>query len=106
MKMRYLGLVESPYPHISKRKFAELPLSRSWKSILGQVEQLRGAKVRRFTADEHDTWIVFDYRAYEFGLHSVGNVVQFSVNDFDCPEGLLNDVLHQFSDFLSPEMGD
>lgn len=104
--MRYLGLLESPYPHISKRKFAELPLSQSWQSILGRVEQLNGARVRRFTSDEHDTWIVFDYGSYEFCLHDVGSVVQFSVNDFDCPEALLNEVLHQFSEFLSPQMDD
>ncbi len=104
--MKYLGLMESPYPHISKRKFAELPLSQSWKSILGRVEQLKGANIRRFTSDEHDTWIVFEYRTYEFCLHNVGAMVQFSVNDFDCSEALLSDVLHQLSEFLSPEMCD
>lgn len=104
--MEYRGLLESPYRHISKRKFAELPFSRSWRDIRRRVEQLEGTRVTRFTADERDVWLVFDYGAFEFCMHDSNTIVQFSVNDFDCPEALLNDVLHHFSEFLSPEMDD
>lgn len=104
--MEYRGLLESPYPHVSKRKFAELPFSRPWRDIFRRVEQLEGARVTRFTADEDDTWLVFDYDAFEFCMHDHSTVVQFTVSDFDCPEALLNDVLQHFSEFLSPEMGD
>jgi len=103
--MNYRGLLESPSPHISKRKFAELPFSRTWQDIVSRVEQLDGVWVTRFTADEHDTWLVFDYGAYEFCLHDRGSAVQFTVNDFDCPETVLNNVLHHFSEFLSPDIG-
>jgi len=104
--MEYRGLLESPYPHISKRKFAELPFSKPWLVIRSHIELLDGVRVRRFTADAHETWLVFDYHDYEFCMHDVGSIVQFTVNDFDCPETLLNGVLHHFSEFLSPEMGD
>ena len=104
--MEYRGLLESPYPHISKRKFAELPFSKPWLAIRIHIELLDGVRVRRFTADECDTWLVFDYGAYEFCLHDRGSVVQFTVNDFDCPETVLNNVLRHFSELLSPEMGD
>ena len=106
MTMNALSLLEAPYPYLSKRKFAELPYSQTWAKLLARVEQLNGTEIRRFTADERDTWIVFNYRAYEFCLHDVGAMVQFSVSDFDCPEALLNGVLHHFSKFLSPGMGD
>ena len=104
--MKYLGLLESPYPHVSKRRFAELPFSRPWHDIRGRVDQLEGVRVTRFTTEERSAWLVFDYGAFEFCMHDHAAIVQFTVNDFDCPEALLNDVLHHFSEFLSPDMGD
>ena len=104
--MNYHGVLETPYPHVSTRKFAELPFSRTWADILYRVGQLDGVWVTRFTADECDTWLVFDYGAYEFCLHDRGSNVQFTVNDFDCPETMLNNVLHHFSEYLSPQMDD
>jgi len=104
--MTYRGLLESPYPHVSKRKFAELPFSKTWPELLARVEQMDGAWVTRFTTDERDNWLVFDYGAYEFCMHDYGSIVQFTVNDFDCPETLLNNVLRYFSEYLSPAMGD
>ena len=104
--MSYRGLLESPYPRVSKRMFAELPFSQTWPDIRSRAEQLEGALVTRFTADERDTWLVFDYGAYEFCLHDYESIVQFTVNDFDCSETVLNNVLRHFSEFLSPHMGD
>jgi hypothetical protein len=104
--MKYSGLLESPYPHVSKRKFAELPFSRPWRDIRRRVEHLEGVRVTRFTPDERNAWLVFDYGGFEFCLHDHGAIVQFTVNNFDCPEALLNDVLHHFSEYLSPAMGD
>ncbi|WP_428304827.1 hypothetical protein [Lacipirellula sp.] len=104
--MHYQGLLESPYPHISPRKFAELPFSRSWQDMFSQLEQLDGCQIVRFTGEDRDTWIVFDYRGFEFGMHDRGAIIEFTVSNYDCPEDLLSGVLHHFSEFLSPSMSD
>src|SRR5690349_10900815 len=104
--MNNRGLLESPYPHTSKRKFAELPFSRTWPEIVSQAELLDGVWVTRFSAGESDAWLVFDYGAYEFCIRDRGSVVQFTVDDFDCPETVLHNVLRHFAEFFSPEMGD
>lgn len=104
--MLYQGLRRSPYSYISRRKFAELPFSHTWHDIFGRVEQLDGSRITRFTGEDRETWLVFVYRDFEFGMHDRGSTIQFTVSDYDCPDGLLNDVLHHFSEFLSPDMGD
>ncbi|WP_428303684.1 hypothetical protein [Lacipirellula sp.] len=74
--------------------------------MFSRIEQLDGARVTRFTGEKCDTWLIFDYREFEFGMHDRGASIQFTVNADDCPEVLLNDVLHHFSEFLSPDMSD
>ncbi|WP_428308477.1 hypothetical protein [Lacipirellula sp.] len=86
--------------------FAELPFSHPWRDLFHRVEQLDGSRITSFTGEDGDTWLLFDYHDFEFGMHDRDAAIQFTVNAKDCPEALLNNVLHHFSEFLSPDMSD
>jgi hypothetical protein len=83
--------------HDGTRQFGELPLRADWYQVRDHVLRLPGATLRDFVCDGvTEAWIDFVYEGHSFTVNDQFGAYWFFVDDPQCPETLLRQVLEHF----------
>jgi hypothetical protein len=83
------------------RHFGTLPQTVLWYDLRDHVAKLSGATVTCFVT-EHVTeaWIDFSFQGHEFAINDQLGEYWFFVQDPQCPDPVLKDVLAHFQHLL------
>lgn len=94
------------------RHFASLPETYDvehpqWHALRERVALLSGAELTSFVTDDvTEAWIDFAYRGHHFGINNQQGDWWFFVDDPQCPDDVLREVVDHFEVFLDPSMSD
>jgi hypothetical protein len=76
------------------RHFGDLPQTVIWYDLRDHIVKLDGATVTGFITDEvTEAWIDFDYRGHQFSVNDQYGDYWFFVQDPQCPDEILEQVL-------------
>ena len=85
------------------RQFAALPQTYLWHAVRDHVARLAGSRLTAFICDEVTTaWIDFDYQGHHFSINDQFGEYWFFVQDPDCPDELLSNIVRHFEELLCP----
>ena len=83
------------------RNFADLPQNLDWYPVRDHVQALPGAVLTGFLTDHvTEAWIDFTYRSHRFSINDQNGDYWFFVDDPECDEAILGEVLTHFEGLL------
>jgi hypothetical protein len=89
--------------HDGSRHFGDLPQTALWYDVHDRVAGLPGAALTGFVTDDvTEAWINFSYQGHAFSINDQFGDYWFFVNQPDCPDDILSDVLDHFAELLKP----
>jgi hypothetical protein len=79
------------------RNFAGLPQTLDWYPVRDHVSAFPGAELTGFLCDHvTEAWIDFTYRGHRFSINDQYGDYWFFVDDPECDEQILDEVLTHF----------
>lgn len=80
------------------RHFVDLPLEAAFfDDLADHLETLPGAEITEFLTDGVvEMWLDFEYRGYKFSVNNQLADYWFFVEDPECPEGILLEIIDHF----------
>jgi hypothetical protein len=79
------------------RHFADLPEVVFFDDFADYVEELDGAEIVEFLTDGVvEMWLDFEFRGHKFSVNNQFGDYWFFVEDSDCPEEILFEVIDHF----------
>jgi hypothetical protein len=79
------------------RCFGALPQTALWYDVRDHTEKLSGVTLTGLTTDHvTEAWIDFEYRGHNFSINDQFGEYWFFVEEPDCPDGILEQVLAHF----------
>jgi len=76
------------------RHFASVPETIGWGTLCDHIVLLPGTELSGFVSDGvTEAWIDFTYRGHKFSVNNQFGDYWFFVEDVDCPEEILEEVM-------------
>ncbi len=83
------------------RHFVDMPEVVFFDDVADHVEELDGAEITDFLTDGVvEMWLDFEYRGHNFSVNNQLGDYWFFVEDADCPEEILFEVVDHFRQLL------
>ncbi len=83
------------------RHFVDMPEVVFFDEVADHVEELDGAEITEFLTDGVvEMWLEFEYRGHEFTVNNHLGDYLFFVEDADCPEEILFEIVDHFRQLL------
>jgi hypothetical protein len=83
------------------RYFVALPQNASCYEVRDYVATIPGSQLTGFLCDDvTEAWIDFRYQRHRFTINDQLGEYWFFVEDPDCPDDILEDVVGRFTNFL------
>lgn len=87
--------------HDGSRNFADLPESIFFDELRELVKNFEGARETGFVTDwVTEVWLDFEYRGHKFSVNNQPGGYWFFVDDPNCPDKILLEVVEYFERFL------
>lgn len=84
------------------RNFADLPETVFFDELRDIAKKFEDAKVTDFVTDwVTEVWLDFEYRGHKFSINNPYGNYWFFVQNPDCPDEILLEVIEYFERFLS-----
>ena len=83
------------------RHFVDMPEVVFFDDVADHVEELEGAEITEFITDGVlEMWLEFDFSGHHFSVNNHLGDYWFFVDDADCPEEILLEVMAHFRQLL------
>ena len=83
------------------RHFVDMPEVVFFDEVADHVEVLDGAEITEFLTDGViEMWLEFEYRGHNFSVNNQLGDYLFFVDDADCPEEILFEIVDHFRQLL------
>lgn len=83
------------------RHFVDMPETVFFDEFADHVENLDGAEITEFITDGvMEMWLDFDFRGHKFSVNNQFGDYWFFVQDANCPEEILLEVINHFRKLL------
>lgn len=83
------------------RHFVDMPEAVFFDEFADHVEELDGAEITEFLTDGVvDMWLEFDFGGHKFSVTTRFGDYWFLVEDADCPEEILIEIIDHFRQLL------
>lgn len=87
--------------HDGSRHFVDMPEVVFFDEVADHVEELDGAEITEFLTDGVvEMWLDFEYRGHNFSVNNHLGDYLFFVEDADCPEEILFEIVDHFRQLL------
>lgn len=84
------------------RHFGDLPQTASFDEMREHARKLSGVKETGYITDNiTEMWLELTYRGHKFSINDQYGTFWFFVEDRDCPDSVLSEVLEHFGSLLT-----